>query len=238
MKLQPPVFAGAPKVDEAETWIMSMEDIFEVMECLKDKKVTLATFRLQGEAKSWWNLVKRNYTMGVPFLAWRRFTELLYEKYFLKSIREGKKVEFIELKQGNMTVAEYEAKFIELARFAPDMTEIEREKNNEEYVKARDQRKRAFNAKKMGEGSSKRVGDNSNKKREISKGQAEKPDEDKPDKCQRCGGLHRDDQCRWNTGACFECGKKGHRVKDFPTKPAQPRLYQLINNCPSPNKKT
>ncbi|KAA8546507.1 hypothetical protein F0562_002754 [Nyssa sinensis] len=112
------------------------------------------------------------------------------------------------------------------------------EKNNEEYVKARDQKKRAFNAEKIGEGSSKKTGWNSNKRHETSKGQAKGPDQDKPDKCQRCGGLHKDEQCRWNTGACFECGKKGHRVKDCPDKPAQPRLYQLINNCPAPNKKT
>ncbi|KAA8518083.1 hypothetical protein F0562_015557 [Nyssa sinensis] len=52
IKLQPPTFARAPKADEVETWIMGMENIFEVMECPEDKKVTLTAFRLQGEAKS------------------------------------------------------------------------------------------------------------------------------------------------------------------------------------------
>ncbi|KAA8529820.1 hypothetical protein F0562_034354 [Nyssa sinensis] len=61
-------------------------------------------------------------------------------------------------------------------------------KNNEEYVKAQNQRKRAYIAEKMAEGSSKKTGENSNKRREISKGQAKEPDQDKPDKCQRCGG--------------------------------------------------
>ena len=39
-------------------------------------------------------------------------------KYFLASARHAKAREFLELKQGTMTVLEYVAKFTELARFA------------------------------------------------------------------------------------------------------------------------
>ena len=41
-------------------------------------------------------------------------------KFFLTSARHAKAWEFLELKQGTMTVLEYVARFTELARFADD----------------------------------------------------------------------------------------------------------------------
>ena len=41
-------------------------------------------------------------------------------KYFLTSSRHAKSREFLELKQGKITVLEYVAKFTELSRFADD----------------------------------------------------------------------------------------------------------------------
>ena len=41
-------------------------------------------------------------------------------KYFLETARHAKAQEFLELKQGVMTVMDYVARFIELARFADD----------------------------------------------------------------------------------------------------------------------
>lgn len=43
----------------------------------------------------------------------------LLEKYFPKDVHSKKEIEFIELKQGNMTVAEYVAKFEELVKSFP-----------------------------------------------------------------------------------------------------------------------
>ena len=42
------------------------------------------------------------------------------DKYFPASARHAKAREFLELKQGMMTVLEYVAKFTELARFTDD----------------------------------------------------------------------------------------------------------------------
>ena len=41
-------------------------------------------------------------------------------KYFSDTTRHSKAQEFLELKQGSMTVIEYMARFTELARFADD----------------------------------------------------------------------------------------------------------------------
>ncbi|XP_028059472.1 uncharacterized protein LOC114263172 [Camellia sinensis] len=62
-------------------------------------------------------------------MTWDQFKEIFYEKYFPQCFRDKKKVsEFEQLKQGNMSVAEYEAKFTELARFAPHMLDADYKK--------------------------------------------------------------------------------------------------------------
>ena len=48
------------------------------------------------------------------------------DKYFLVSTRYAKAREFLELKQGTMTMLEYVAKFTELARFADDYVATDR----------------------------------------------------------------------------------------------------------------
>ena len=61
-------------------------------------------------------------------ITWRQFREAFYKKYFPNSVRRQKVGEFIRLEYGDMTVAQYEAKFIELSRFSPQLIAIEEEK--------------------------------------------------------------------------------------------------------------
>ena len=58
-------------------------------------------------------------------MTWGEFRELFMDKFFLASARHAKAQEFLELKQGNMTVLEYVAKFFELARFRDDYVAID-----------------------------------------------------------------------------------------------------------------
>ena len=53
-------------------------------------------------------------------MTWREFRKLFISKFFPASARHAKAPEFLELKQGSMTVLKYIAKFIELARFGDD----------------------------------------------------------------------------------------------------------------------
>ena len=53
-------------------------------------------------------------------MTWEEFRELFMSKFFPTSARHAKAREFLELKQGSMTVLEYIAMIIELARFGDD----------------------------------------------------------------------------------------------------------------------
>ena len=101
-----------------------MERILEAMEITSDAtKIRLATFRLEGESQIWWDWVR--VSRDPETMTWGEFRELFIGKFFPASIRHAKAREFLELKQGNMTVLEYVAKFTELAHFRDDYVAID-----------------------------------------------------------------------------------------------------------------
>ena len=53
-------------------------------------------------------------------MTWAEFHGLFMSKYFSATTRNIKAQEFLELKQGTMTVMEYVVRFTELARFGDD----------------------------------------------------------------------------------------------------------------------
>ena len=110
----------------ADHWFMQIEKVLEAIEITSDTtKIRLAAFQLEGEAQMWWNWVKTSRDLEA--MTWTGFHELFMGKYFLATARHVKAQEFLELKQGAMTVIEYVARFTALARFADDYVAIELE---------------------------------------------------------------------------------------------------------------
>ena len=98
---------------------MQVEKVLEAMEIVSDTtRIRLAAFQLEGEAQVWWNWAKTSRDLEA--MTWAEFHDLFMGKYFLDTARHAKAQEFLELKQGAMTVIEYVARFTELARFADD----------------------------------------------------------------------------------------------------------------------
>ncbi|WJZ81118.1 hypothetical protein VitviT2T_000976 [Vitis vinifera] len=104
-----------------------MEKFFGVIDCSKEQKASYAAFMLDKEADHWWRMTRRLLEDQGP-ITWRQFREAFYKKYFPDSVRRQKVGEFIRLEQGDMTVAQYEAKFTELSRFSPQLIATEEEK--------------------------------------------------------------------------------------------------------------
>ena len=76
-------------------------------------RIKLAAFQLEGEAQVWWNWAKTSRDLEA--MTWTEFKELFMGKYFWDTARHVKAQEFLELKQGTMTVLEYVARFTDLA---------------------------------------------------------------------------------------------------------------------------
>ena len=103
----------------ANHWFMQVKKVLEAMEIASDTtRIRLAAFLLEGEDQVWWNWVKTSRDLEA--MTWVEFQELFMSKYFSDTARHAKAHEFLELKQGTMTVIEYMARFTELARFADD----------------------------------------------------------------------------------------------------------------------
>jgi hypothetical protein len=71
---------------------------------------------LVDSAHSWWETIRERRSGEV--LRWRDFREEFEERYYSWEHRKEKEQEFLDLRQGDLTVLEYERRFQDLAAFA------------------------------------------------------------------------------------------------------------------------
>ncbi|XP_058181226.1 uncharacterized protein LOC131299662 [Rhododendron vialii] len=116
-KRRPPTFNGDTNPTVAEAWLKEVKVILDTLEITRDRDhVALATYQLKGEARYWWDLIKATHTIAT--MTFDEFKTLFLDKYFPTPLRLVKEQEFLNLKQGMMTVTQYAAKFEELSCYA------------------------------------------------------------------------------------------------------------------------
>lgn len=74
---------------------------------------------LTEKAEYGWENARQRLEAAGTKITWEVFMSEFLEKYFPADVRNKKEIEFLELKQGNMLVIDYAAKFEELSRFCP-----------------------------------------------------------------------------------------------------------------------
>ncbi|XP_028094382.1 uncharacterized protein LOC114294443 [Camellia sinensis] len=237
-KMKPPLFHGGVDPLKAEAWVRGIEKLFEVFLCLETRKVQLATCTLEDKVRRWWMLIHDN-NKGI---SWIQFLALFYEKYFLQCVRDRKVSEFEGLKQGNMTVAEYETKFTELARFAPHMVDTDYKKVRKfenglrndilervnvlklpTYVDVLNralmsETNMANQCKPPNDWKAKRQdffsGKKSSKKQNTGSSSTLRSIRNTAPTCTQCGKKHRG-VCYRISGACNRCSEMGHMARDY-----------------------
>ena len=95
--------------------------------CTSEEKFDYAVSLLQSDAYDWWETVS-NSIVQPPILTWDDFLRDFRDKYMPEVYRDEKQREFLTLRQGNMSVAEYEVKFTQLSHYALAMVATERDK--------------------------------------------------------------------------------------------------------------
>nr|XP_027098878.1 uncharacterized protein LOC113718157 [Coffea arabica] len=120
-KFAPPKFLGGPEPEIAENWFEQMEDIFAALHYTEERQVTFAVFQLEGVARSWWNVVRAKWHREQTPHTWLNFTREFNEKFLSPLIQEKREDEFIKLRQGASSIAEYETQFTRLSKFAPEL---------------------------------------------------------------------------------------------------------------------
>ena len=112
----PPKFHGDTDPEEADLWIQEVEKIFTVLHTPDAAKLDYAVYLLLGDAEYWWRGARLILEANQEAVNWESFRRIFLQKYFPVSAQEEKEAQFLRLRQGVMSVAEYAAKLESLAK--------------------------------------------------------------------------------------------------------------------------
>ena len=114
-------FHGSSMEESAkfEFWLEKLERVLEEVRCPPEQRASCAVSLLQGEAYDWWKLVLKSPGIRNP-MTWEFFVQEFRAKYVTDMYRESKWKQFLNMKQRNLSVAEYEKDFSRLSKYAPE----------------------------------------------------------------------------------------------------------------------
>ncbi|TYJ97415.1 ty3-gypsy retrotransposon protein [Cucumis melo var. makuwa] len=96
-------------------------DYLSVHEVPKRPKVQCAVFFLEDRGTAWWETAERMLGGDDSKITREQFKENFYAKFFSANVKHAKLQKFLNLKQGDMTVKQYDIEFDMLSCFAPDV---------------------------------------------------------------------------------------------------------------------
>lgn len=112
-------YAGQLDPVLAMQWIQNTEKVFRITEVLDKDKVKYASAMLVEGALIWWDATYESLAATTRnSLTWDDFRGKFFEQYCPVDLQRRLEKEFLDLKQGKMTVLEYETEFNKKARFA------------------------------------------------------------------------------------------------------------------------
>ena len=97
-----------------EHWLRILEQKFQLLNVTDEQKVRFAAQQLLGSTSAWWDTFNAMQPME-HHVTWWEFTTAFRQYYIPAGLLNWKLSEFLELKQGNMTVMKYVNKFNHLA---------------------------------------------------------------------------------------------------------------------------
>ena len=106
--------------DKAEFWLENLKRALDEVKCSPEQMAKCVVSLLQGATYDWWKLILRNSLLPDP-ITWDFFVQEFQTKYVTDDYKKTKWKQFLNLKQGNLTVAGYEKKFSRLSKYAPEL---------------------------------------------------------------------------------------------------------------------
>ena len=110
----------------AEYWLEATERIMDELDLTPEEKLKGMVALLRDEAYQWW-LTVRDGAMAED-LTWEYVKEAFQKKYVGTRYTDEQRKAFLGLVQGNKSVAEYEAEFLRLSRYARGVVATEHER--------------------------------------------------------------------------------------------------------------
>ena len=104
--------------DKAKFCLKKLQRALYKVKCPLEQMAKCAVSLLQ--AYDWWKLVLRNPLLPDP-ISWDFFTQEFQTNYVTDDYKETMWKQFLNMKQGNLIVAEYEKEFSRLSKYAPEL---------------------------------------------------------------------------------------------------------------------
>ncbi|XP_019266580.1 PREDICTED: uncharacterized protein LOC109244009 [Nicotiana attenuata] len=120
-------FEGTTHPTVVEQWPKCMERVIERLEYTNAAKFKYDISLLQKDAYDWWVSVP-NAKEKSPVLTWDDFIKAFRVKYVPHVYCDAKKKEFLNLRQGSVSIAGYQQKYLRLSRYAGGTIDDERDK--------------------------------------------------------------------------------------------------------------
>ncbi|XP_074356713.1 uncharacterized protein LOC141696474 [Apium graveolens] len=161
-----------------------------------------------------------------------KFTEMFLDKYLPSYMQDQLEIKFLNLRQKDLSVAEYEVKFSELARFMPEYVNTEAKK-----AKRFQQGLRPWIRIQVALLEIKNYA-------ALKAGQAVKKSRPQIAECKVCGKRHPGRFNKLNV-TCFKCNQKGHYSTECPNGTGKPEMNcfkcgkvgHMSRNCKEPVQK-
>jgi len=119
LRTRPPTLAVTRDPLEADDWLKATEKKLLIAQCTEREKVLFATHQLYGPASDWWDAHSASHP-NAEAITWDEFKTSFRAHFVPAGLIRLKKREFHDLKQGNLSVAEYLTRFTQLSRYAPE----------------------------------------------------------------------------------------------------------------------
>ncbi|GJV62432.1 putative reverse transcriptase domain-containing protein [Tanacetum coccineum] len=244
-KQKPLTFSLAPTPVEADNWIAHIEKFFKVLGCDDQFKARLATYKLKGDAHSWWRAYKqaKGGDAHVETLSWNDFRAIFFLPYFPRLEQEKYEREYKSVCQrdGESSAKVYD-KVFEVANAARNIEILQKEMfaltPNENKKRTRENEQDENEAR-----AGKQRDNHRNEWRQNTKHShgrdcyprrlnAAYSDSAPVTKCNTCGKRHPSDTCYKATGACYNCGQIRHKAIDCKSKDGTSSKNNDGNNSP------
>ncbi|XP_073020847.1 uncharacterized protein [Primulina eburnea] len=117
--MHPPRFSGSEGAEKDELWIYEIDELFDLIEYPPECRLRLVVHQLKDRSKMWWSTTLMTLDAQRIVPSWDIFKLKFKESYCPPSFYSSKASEFHNLKQDDMSVADYAGTFYAMLRYSP-----------------------------------------------------------------------------------------------------------------------
>ena len=102
-------------------YVDEMKKITQIMHVTEEESVELASYRLKDVAYDWIQMWNKGRDKNTALVTWQLFQNAFLDRFFPLELWEAKIEDFMNLRQGSMSVKEYCLKFNQLSKYGPNI---------------------------------------------------------------------------------------------------------------------